>query len=97
MRGLHNQASATTIPMAHISRRGTPTETFGDLPAVGTKAPGFTLTGHDLADVTQDEWSGRRLVLNIFSSIDTDNTVLHTQLVDDTSHEPDHDAAIAVL
>ena len=83
--------------MAHISRRGTPTETVGDLPAVGTKAPGFTLTGHDLADVTQDEWSGRRLVLNIFPSIDTDNTVLHTQLVDDTSHEPDYDAAIAVL
>src|SRR5450759_3848551 len=43
MRGLHNQASATTIPMAHISRRGTPAETVGDLPAVGTKAPGFTL------------------------------------------------------
>jgi len=83
--------------MAHISRRGTPTETVRDLPAVGTKAPGFTLTGHDLADVTQDEWSGRRLVLNIFSSIDTDSTVLPTQLVDDTSHEPDHDAAIAVL
>ena len=57
--------------MAHISRRGTPAETVGDLPAVGTKAPGFTLTGHDLADVTQDEWSGRRLVLNIFPSIDT--------------------------
>lgn len=85
MRGLHNQASATTIPMAHITRRGTPTETVGDLPAVGTKAPGFTITGHDLADVTQDEWSGRRLVLNIFPSIDT------------ATHEPDYDAAIAVL
>ena len=57
--------------MAHISRRGTPTQTVGDLPSVGTKAPGFTLAGSDLSDVTQGEWAGRRLVLNIFPSIDT--------------------------
>ena len=57
--------------MAHISRRGTPTQTVGDLPAVGTKAPGFTLAGSDLSDVTQGELAGRRLVLNIFPSIDT--------------------------
>ena len=83
--------------MAHISRRGTPTQTVGDLPAVGTKAPGFTRAGSDLSDVTQGEWAGRRLVVNTFPSIDTDNTVLHTQLVDDTGHEHDHDAAIAAL
>jgi len=57
--------------MAHISRRGTPTQTVGDLPAVGTKAPGFTLAGSDLSDMTQGEWAGRRLVLSIFPSIDT--------------------------
>ena len=164
--------------MAHISRRGTPTQTVGDLPAVDTKAPGFTLAGSDLSDVTQGEWAGRRLVLNIFPSIDTATcatsvrkfnalastlenttvlcvsndlpmaqsrfcgaeglsnvatasafrsdfgdvygvrildgglrgllaravfvidtygTVLHTELVDDTGHEPDYDAAIAAL
>jgi thioredoxin-dependent peroxiredoxin len=93
--------------MAHITRRGTPTETVGDLPAVGTKAPGFTLTGQDLADVTQDEWSGRRLVLNIFPSIDTATAsafrsdfgdVYGVRILDGgTSHEPDYDVAIAAL
>ena len=57
--------------MAHITRRGTPTTTVGDLPAVGSKAPGFTLAAADLEDVTQDHWAGRRLVLNIFPSLDT--------------------------
>lgn len=57
--------------MAHITLRGTPTETVGDLPAVGTKAPAFTVTLEDLADVTLDRWTGRRIVLNIFPSIDT--------------------------
>jgi thiol peroxidase len=57
--------------MAHITRRGTPTETVGELPAVGTKAPAFTLTASDLSDVTAAHWPGRRLVLNIFPSVDT--------------------------
>ena len=57
--------------MAHITRRGTLTETVGDLPTIGSLAPGFTLTGGDLEDVTQDHWAGRRLVLNIFPSVDT--------------------------
>ncbi len=164
--------------MAHISRRGTPTTTVGDLPAVGSKAPDFTLTAGDMSDITRDHWAGRRLVLNIFPSvdtttcamsvrrfnalastladttvvcvsndlpyaqsrfcgaeglsnvatasafrsdfgdvygvrildgamrgllaravvvIDTDGTVIHTELVDDIGHEPDYDAAIAVL
>jgi thiol peroxidase len=57
--------------MARITRRGTPTTTIGDLPMVGTKAPGFTLAVGNLEDVTQDHWAGRRLVLNIFPSVDT--------------------------
>jgi thiol peroxidase len=164
--------------MALITRRGTATTTVGDLPAVGTKAPGFTLVASDLSDVSQEHWAGRRLVLNIFPSvdtgtcatsvrkfnalastlentavicvsmdlpfaqnrfcgaeglanvatasafrsdfadtygvrildgdyrgllaravvvIDTDGTVIHAELVDDIGHEPDYDAAIAVL
>jgi thiol peroxidase len=62
--------------MAHISRRGTPTTTVGDLPTVGSKAPGFTLALANLEDVTQDHWSGRRLVLNIFPSIDTNTCAM---------------------
>ncbi len=57
--------------MATITFRGTPVQTVGELPAVGTKAPAFTLTGADLADVTSDALAGQRVVLNIFPSLDT--------------------------
>src|SRR3954468_14804636 len=44
--------------------------TIGDLPAVGSPAPAYTLTGTDLRDdVTLP--SGKRVVLNIFPSVDT--------------------------
>ncbi|MEO6510394.1 MAG: thiol peroxidase [Nocardioides sp.] len=43
--------------------------TVGELPAVGTSAPDFTLTGTDMSDVTKT--SGKRTVLNIFPSIGT--------------------------
>ena len=57
--------------MANTAFRGTPVQTIGDLPAQGVAAPDFTLTGADLADVASSELSGRRVVLNIFPSIDT--------------------------
>ena len=57
--------------MAEITLRGNPIHTVGDLPAVGSPAPAFTLTGGDLADVTAGDFAGKSLVLNIFPSIDT--------------------------
>ena len=43
--------------------------TVGELPATGSAAPDFTLTGSDFADVTKT--AGKRTVLNIFPSIGT--------------------------
>ena len=57
--------------MAQITLEGNPFNTVGDLPEVGSKAPGFTLTGTDLADVSLDQFAGKKVVLNIFPSLDT--------------------------
>ena len=57
--------------MAQITLRGNPINTVGDLPAVGSAAPAFALTGVDLGPVTDEQFSGKPLVLNIFPSIDT--------------------------
>ena len=164
--------------MATITRRGLPVTTIGELLVIGSTAPAFELVGPDLATISSDDLAGRRLVLNIFPSIDTgvcaasvrrfnaiaaglentavvcvsqdlpfahdrfcaaedienvitgsafrssfgtdygvtmvdspmrglfaravvvagaDGTVLHTELVSETGHEPDYDAAIAAL
>ena len=57
--------------MAQITLRGNPIHTTGELPAVGSPAPPFTLTGTDLAAVTSEELGGKPVLLNIFPSVDT--------------------------
>jgi thiol peroxidase len=57
--------------MAQVAFKGNPVITAGDLPAVGAKAPVFTLTGKDLSDVGLADYAGKTVVLNIFPSIDT--------------------------
>jgi thiol peroxidase len=57
--------------MAQVTLRGNPFNTSGELPAVGSPAPGFALVGSDLSEITADSLSGKKVVLNIFPSIDT--------------------------
>lgn len=55
--------------MATTALGGTPAHTVGELPALGSDAPSFTLTGSDFSEVTLP--AGSRAVLNIFPSVDT--------------------------
>lgn len=57
--------------MAQITIKGNPINTAGELPAVGTSAPAFTLVGTDLGAVGNDQFSGKAVLLNIFPSVDT--------------------------
>ena len=57
--------------MATTALGGNPVHTVGDLPSVGAPSPSFTLTKGDLSDVTPTDLEGKRVVLNIFPSIDT--------------------------
>lgn len=43
----------------------------GSIPATDSKAPEFTLTGKDLNDIRLSDYKGKKLVLNIFPSLDT--------------------------
>jgi thioredoxin-dependent peroxiredoxin len=58
--------------MAQIRRlRGNPITTVGDVPAVGSPAPEFPLTGPDLAVVSGAQFRGRPLLFIIFPLVDT--------------------------
>ena len=57
--------------MARTHFKGAPVETNGELPAVGSKLPGFSLVRGDLSTATLADYAGKKLVLNIFPSIDT--------------------------
>ncbi|MBU2643087.1 MAG: thiol peroxidase [bacterium] len=57
--------------MAEVMLRGNPIHTVADLPEVGSQAPEFSLTKTDLSDVHLSDLKGKRVILNIFPSIDT--------------------------
>lgn len=57
--------------MARISLGGSPIETIGTLPAVGSLAPDFLLTREDLSDASLADYAGKRLIVNIVPSLDT--------------------------
>ena len=57
--------------MAKITLKGNPVNTSGNLPSVGSKAPGFTLVKSDLTQLSLDELKGKKLLLNIFPSLGT--------------------------
>lgn len=57
--------------MATTNLRGTVVSTVSEPPAVGDPLIPFRLTLPDLTEFASDELTGRRVVLNIFPSIDT--------------------------
>ena len=57
--------------MASVTLRGTQTNTNGELPAIGSPAPDFKLTDSTLADKTLADYKGKKKILSIVPSLDT--------------------------
>ena len=57
--------------MAQTALQGNPVQLSGDLPAVGSSAPDFSLTAGDLSDVSLASYAGKKKLLNIVPSLDT--------------------------
>ncbi|WP_062263093.1 thiol peroxidase [Endozoicomonas arenosclerae] len=57
--------------MSNVTFQGQPISLQGEFPQPGSKAPDFTLCGSNLVDVALSEYQGKKLILNIFPSIDT--------------------------
>ena len=57
--------------MAEFKLNGNLTHTVSDLPKIGAQAPDFLLTKTDLSTISLKEVAGKKVILNIFPSIDT--------------------------
>ena len=57
--------------METIYFKGTPCHTYGSIPTVGSVAPCYHLTSSSLADVKCGDFEGKKVVLNVFPSLDT--------------------------
>ena len=58
------------------ARQGSTIHLAGDLPAVGAAGPAFDLVGTDMGPVRSADLAGRRVILNIFPSVDTGTCAL---------------------
>ncbi|MFA7056679.1 MAG: thiol peroxidase [Candidatus Cloacimonadales bacterium] len=57
--------------MAKITLKGNAINSIGNLPKVGDKAPDFVLVKNDLSEAKLSDYQGKKVVLNIFPSLDT--------------------------
>ena len=57
--------------MAKTKLHGNTVNTIGSLPRMGCAAKDFTLTANDLSDRSLADFKGKKILLNIFPSVDT--------------------------
>ncbi len=57
--------------MAKLKLQGNQISTNGNLPRIGQKAKDFRLTDSKLQDLSLKDFAGKRILLNIYPSIDT--------------------------
>lgn len=57
--------------MSTVKLKGNPVTLTGNFPAVGQRAPAFSLVDKNLKDVSLKDFAGKRKVLNIVPSLDT--------------------------
>lgn len=57
--------------MAEITLKGNTVHTSGQLPAAGSQLKDFKLVKEDLSEKNLGDYQGKKLVLNIFPSVDT--------------------------
>ncbi|TVO73506.1 thiol peroxidase [Sedimenticola selenatireducens] len=65
--------------MATVTFLGNPVTTNGDLPAVGSKAPEFSLANKELANIGLADFAGKKRLLNIVPSLDTPTCAISTK------------------
>ena len=57
--------------MASVTFKGSPVKINANLPEVGSQAPDFKLIGSGLNEINLSDYKGKKVVLNIFPSLDT--------------------------
>ncbi len=82
--------------MAEITLGGNPVNTSGTVPAAGAAAPDFTLTGGDLSSMSNADFAGKNLVLNIFPSVDTPTCATSVRTFNEKAASLDNTAVVCV-
>lgn len=82
--------------MATITLKGNAIQTIGDLPKVASKAPAFKLVAHDLSEISSEDLAGKKIVLNIFPSIDTGTCAMSVRKFNEAASKLENTVVICV-
>lgn len=82
--------------MSTVNFKGNPIHTAGHLPEVGSKAPAFNLTGQDLKPVSLDQYKGKKIILNIFPSVDTGTCAMSVRQFNQRAASLDNTVVICI-
>ncbi|MEI6864796.1 thiol peroxidase [Flavicella sp.] len=82
--------------MATITLKGNPIQTTGTLPAIGSKAPNFSLRAIKLNNISLSDFTGNKVILNIFPSVDTSTCASSIRAFNKTASELENTKVICV-
>lgn len=82
--------------MAKVTLEGNEIRTVGELPAVGSKAPDFKLVKQDLSETSLGDYKGKRVVLNIFPSLDTATCAASVRAFNKSAAELDNTIVLCI-
>lgn len=82
--------------MAQITLKGNPFHSIGQLPATGSDAPDFTLVKTDLSETSLKDYRGKKVILNIFPSIDTSVCAASERHFNEAAQSLDNTVVISV-
>ncbi len=82
--------------MATVTLKGNELQTVGTLPEAGTQAPDFKLVKADLSEVSLSDYTGKKLILNIFPSIDTPTCATSVRKFNQQAAECENTAVLCV-
>ncbi|MEY4589201.1 MAG: hypothetical protein RL497_1277, partial [Pseudomonadota bacterium] len=82
--------------MTTVTLKGNPFLTLGELPAIGQQAPNFNLVQTDLSEITLASLAGKKIVLNIFPSIDTPTCALSVRTFNESAANLNNTQVICV-
>lgn len=82
--------------MSKVTLKGNPVELAGALPAVGEKAPAFSLADAALQDVGLDQYAGKRKILNLFPSIDTPTCATSVRTFNESAAKMDNTVVLNI-
>lgn len=82
--------------MATVTLGGNKVNLKGTFPVLGSNAPAFTLVKSDLGELSLQELKGKRVVLNIFPSLDTKVCAMSVRKFNTMATQMDNTVVLAI-